>query len=116
METRGYRVCIRQIRGTRELFHEAVLFQIVCDAGDDFGGRFRPNTGAARNANSTSEPGGNTCCRETADSGAVDYGSDGYERPCLCDYRSGGYEPPCLCDHGSGRDAPPCFWEYRWAD
>jgi polysaccharide biosynthesis/export protein len=72
-KTRGCRICIRQIRGTRELFHEAVLFQTVCDAGDDFGGRFRPNTGTTRNPHSTSELGGNTCCRTTAVSGAVGY-------------------------------------------
>jgi hypothetical protein len=72
------------------------LFQTVCDAGDDFGGRFRPNTGATRNPNSTSELGGNTCCRETADSGAVDYASGGDEHPCLCDYGPGGDDPPSL--------------------
>ena len=82
-----------------------VLFETVCDAGDDFGGRFRPNTGATRNPNSTSKLGGNACCRATAVSGAVGYGSGGDEHPCLCDYGSGGDElPPASGNRGGPID------------
>jgi hypothetical protein len=91
VETTVYRVCIREIRDTRELFHEAVLFQIVCDAGDDFGGGFRPGARTTRNAtcsaNSTRELNGSACRRAIAvNCGPVDWGPSGGKHPDFFEY------------------------------